>query len=70
VAHIPTLGLKACFFWRNDSGAFKTECGSFIRFGVMGAPGIIGCIGGTFAGVLFLSIDQRHRRAPKSKRAF
>jgi hypothetical protein len=29
------------FFWRNNTGAFKTEHGGFVRFGAKGSPDII-----------------------------
>lgn len=42
------LQLKRHFCWRNNSGAFKTERGSFYRVGTPGAPDIICCIAGQF----------------------
>ena len=45
------LRLKGRFFWRNNSGAFKTERGGFYRIGTPGAPDIIGCFHGTFVGL-------------------
>jgi hypothetical protein len=45
------LRLKGRFFWRNNSGAFKTQHGSFIRFGASGAPDIVGCVDGKFVGL-------------------
>ena len=45
------LRLKGRFFWRNNSGAFKTERGGFYRVGTPGAPDIIGCVDGTFFGL-------------------
>jgi hypothetical protein len=36
------LRLKGHFFWRSNSGAFKTERGGFYRVGTPGAPDIIG----------------------------
>src|SRR5437016_1004860 len=35
------LELRKHFWWRNNSGAFKTERGGFIRFGTPGSPDII-----------------------------
>jgi len=45
------LRLKGRFFWRNNSGAFKTERGGFYRVGTPGAPDIIGCVAGKFVGL-------------------
>lgn len=45
------LRLKGHFFWRNNSGAFKTERGGFYRVGTPGAPDIIGCVNGKFVGL-------------------
>jgi hypothetical protein len=44
------LRLKGRFFWRNNSGAFKTERGGFFRVGTPGAPDMIGCVasGGSY----------------------
>jgi len=30
--------------WRNNSGAFKTEGGNFIRYGALGSPDILGIL--------------------------
>jgi hypothetical protein len=45
------LLLKGRFFWRNNRRAFKTERGGFYRVGTPGAPDIIGCVDGKFAGL-------------------
>lgn len=37
---IEYLEIKQIFHWRNNSGAYKTEHGSFIRFGSPGSPDI------------------------------
>lgn len=29
------------FFWRNNTGAFETKSGGFVRFGAKGSPDII-----------------------------
>jgi hypothetical protein len=34
------LTYKKYFFWRNNSGALKTERGGFYRFGAVGSPDI------------------------------
>jgi hypothetical protein len=43
--------LKGRFFWRNNSGAFKTERDGFYRVGTPGAPDVIGCFQGRFIGL-------------------
>jgi hypothetical protein len=45
------LRLKGHFFFRCNSGAFKTQHGSFVRFGTPGAPDLIGCVDGKFVGL-------------------
>lgn len=35
---------KKAFFWRNNSGATKTESGGFVRFGSPGSPDILGIL--------------------------
>jgi hypothetical protein len=35
------LDLRKHFWWRNNSGAFKTAHGGFVRFGTPGSPDII-----------------------------
>ena len=32
-----------CFVWRNNTGAYKTQGGAFVRFGFKGSADIIGC---------------------------
>jgi len=39
-AVIEYLQLKGYFYWRNNSGALKTERGGFIRFGSVGSPDV------------------------------
>lgn len=40
-----TLKYKGkAFFWRNNSGAMKTEGGGFIKFGATGSPDILGIL--------------------------
>lgn len=34
------LALKGIFHWRNNTGAFRAESGSFIRYGAKGSPDI------------------------------
>ncbi len=45
------LRLRGRFFWRNNSGAFKTERGGFYRVGMPGGPDLIGCVDGKFVGM-------------------
>jgi hypothetical protein len=45
------LRLKGHCFWRNNSGAFRTERGGFYRVGTPGAPDINGCVDGKFVGL-------------------
>jgi hypothetical protein len=45
------LQLKWRFFWRDNSGAFKTGRGGFYRVGTPGAPDIIGCVDSKFVGL-------------------
>ena len=37
--------------WRNNSGAFKTQKGCFVRFGQKGSPDILMVHKGTFYGI-------------------
>jgi len=50
-AIIQYLTLKKVFFWRNNSGALKTERGGFIRFGAVGSPDIFVIKNGTIFGI-------------------
>jgi hypothetical protein len=36
------LIMLGVFAWRNNSGAYKTESGNYIRYGCKGSPDIIG----------------------------
>jgi len=46
------LLLNGCFVWRNNTGAYKSEGGRFIRYGCKGSPDIIGMTAsGRFIGV-------------------
>ena len=67
--HPGILRLKGRFFWRNNSGAFKTERGGFYRIGTPGAPDIIGCFHGKFVAlelktVTVASFQMTRRRSP------
>ncbi len=45
------LTLKKHFFWKNNTGAMKTEYGGFIRFGAVGSPDICLVKDGFFIGI-------------------
>ena len=47
------LALKGYFAWRNNSGAYKTESGGFVRFGCAGSPDIFAILrpSGRFLGI-------------------
>lgn len=53
------LQLKKHFCWRNNTGAFKAEHGSFIRFGAKGSPDIMCIIDGNFVGLEIKGKDGR-----------
>lgn len=48
---IDYLKIKRHFFWRNNSGAYKTENGGFVRFGEAGSPDICIVKDGFFIGL-------------------
>ena len=49
---IQWLYYKGIFAWRNNTGGYKTEDGSYIRYGLKGSPDIIGILpDGRFLGV-------------------
>lgn len=50
-AVIQYLSLKKYFFWRNNTGALRTEHGGFIRFGAVGSPDICLVKDGKFIGL-------------------
>lgn len=45
------LAWKRIFHWRNNTGAMKTERGSFIRFGAKGSPDIFVLTQGVLFGI-------------------
>jgi len=45
------LNAYKIFFWRNNTGAFKTEVGGFYRFGYPGSPDIIAIHKGKFIAI-------------------
>ena len=50
-AIIQYLEVKHIFHYRNNSGAYKAEHGSFIRYGAVGSPDIICVINGQYVGI-------------------
>lgn len=51
-ACIQWLFHNGCFVWRNNSGAYKTTSGAYVRYGAKGSPDIIGTTpSGRFIGV-------------------
>ena len=61
------LQLKGHFCWRNNSGAFKTEHGSFIRFGTPGSPDIFVLWGGSLYGI---EVKSATRKLSHAQQAF
>lgn len=45
------LSYKRVFHYRNNTGAFKTERGGFIRYGTPGSPDIVCCFKGRFIAI-------------------
>lgn len=45
------LKVKRVFFWKNNTGALKTDHGGFIRFGAVGSPDICVVHDGKFYGL-------------------
>lgn len=62
------LTLKLIFHWRNNTGAMKTEHGSFIRFGAIGSPDIFAVLppAGQLVGIEVK--DTTGRLSPDQKR--
>lgn len=51
-ACIRWLIMHGVFCWRNNSGAYKTESGAYVRYGYKGSPDIVGITkSGRFLGV-------------------
>ena len=63
-AVIKYLALKKYFYWRNNSGALKTERGGFIRFGAVGSPDIFVIHKGRIIG---LEIKDKSRQSEGQK---
>lgn len=51
IACIQTLEAYRIFFYRQNTGAYKTERGGFVKFGFPGAPDIIAVIRGIYVGI-------------------
>lgn len=65
-AIIDYLTRRKHFFWRNNTGAFKTEHGSFVRFGAKGSPDIFVLTDGGFLVSLEVK-DKKGRQSPDQK---
>jgi hypothetical protein len=54
-------------FWRNNTGATKTETGGFVRFGALGSPDILGILqGGRFVALEVKTAKGRTSPAQES----
>lgn len=58
-AIIDYLRAKRIFHYRNNTGAYKAEHGSFVRFGTVGSPDIICVINGQFIGIEVKSLKGK-----------
>ena len=61
------LALRKVFHWRNNSGAYKTATGGFIRYGTLGSPDIMCCVNGNLVG---LEVKQPGGRQSDHQKAF
>ena len=61
------LQMKRIFFYRQNSGALKTESGGFVRFGTPGAPDIVLIVGGQYVG---LEVKSSVDKQSESQRIF
>ncbi len=61
------LTLKRHFFWKNNTGAMKTQSGGFIRFGAVGSPDICLVKDGFFIG---LEIKQAKGKQSEGQKEF
>lgn len=60
---IKWLWNAGCFIWRNNTGAYKTAHGSYVRFGLKGSSDIIGIIGGAGANRgKFIAIEVKTKK--------
>lgn len=64
-ACLQLLEMKRIFHYRQNSGAFKAEHGSFIRYGTPGAPDIVMVISGRYIGVEVKDIKGRQNENQK-----
>lgn len=60
------LDRKNIFRWRNNTGAYKTEHGSFIRFGAKGSPDIYALREGKLVGIECKV--GRNKQSPEQKK--
>lgn len=65
-AVIKYLTLKKHCFWRNNSGALKTEYGGFVRFGAVGSPDICVIKDGFFIGLEIKSATGKQSEGQKA----
>ena len=61
------LQLRWHFHWRNNTGAFKAEHGSFVRFGTPGSPDIFVLKDGLLIGI---EVKTPEGRVSKDQEAF
>ena len=66
-ACIEYLTLKKIFFWRQNSGGFKTESGHFYSMGIVGAPDIFCGIKGQ---CIALEIKDVHGKQNDNQKLF
>jgi len=48
---IEYLNLKRIFNYRQNTGAYKTERGGFVKYGTAGSPDIVAVIKGQYVGI-------------------
>jgi hypothetical protein len=58
------LALHRIFAWRNNTGAYRTPSGAFVRYGQVGSSDILGILpGGRFLAVECKTATGRQRKA-------
>lgn len=58
------LAIHRIFAWRNNTGAYKTKTGAFVRYGHVGSADILGILpGGRFLAVECKTATGRQRSA-------
>lgn len=60
------LEAKRRFFWRNNSGAYRTENGGYVRYGAPGSPDIFVLTDGGFLVQLEVK-TKKGRQSPDQK---